>query len=109
MFADSAQGELVAILLLHSLAKLLELCAGPLELMVPMPHLSLLKLKKGIELFVGSGDEAQLWFQVAEDILSDFGDVFRRKVLYQLNHSDHLRIFLFYLRVFLGGVTAVYE
>lgn len=75
--------------------------------MVPMPKLSLLELKKLIELFIGSGDEAVFGLQIGKNVLYDLRELLRVKVLYEFDHSDELSIKVPKASVFLCSVALV--
>jgi hypothetical protein len=77
--------------------------------MVPVPHLSFLKLEECVELLVGRGDEAQFGPEVAKHVLEGFGDVLRWQVLDEFDQSHQLRLLLPELRVLLSGVAHVDE
>jgi hypothetical protein len=75
MFAYSSKNELVSVFLFDSFTKRFELIPSPLELVIPVSHLTFRQVEEHIEFLVGRGDEAKLWLQVAKNVIDNFGDI----------------------------------
>jgi hypothetical protein len=81
VLSHSAYYETVSVIGLNLVAKSLELSPIPFEFMIPVPKLILVEIKKIIKLFIGSGDKAIFWPQIAKNVLNCLRKLFLLKVL----------------------------
>lgn len=107
MLANASNRVGVAKLILDRITKCFELSPGPFELMIPVPHLSFLKLEIVIKFLVWRRNEAKLWFQIAKNIVHSFGNVFRDQMLDHFNQGDQVYINFLHLLVLFGDISAI--